>query len=56
MCEMRLLVIRLLHALVVGGHPYQNLDRAIKRPRTRSAAVRQVSNALERDLVTNQNV
>ena len=29
---------------------------AIKRPRTRSTAARQVSNAHERDLVTNQNV
>ena len=29
---------------------------AIKRPRTRSTAARQVSNAYERDLVTNQNV
>jgi len=29
---------------------------AIKRPRTRSAAARQVSNAHERDLVTNKNV
>jgi len=29
---------------------------AIKRPRTRSATARQVSNAHERDLVTNQNV
>jgi len=30
--------------------------KAIKRPRTRSTAARQVSNAHERDLVTNQNV
>jgi len=30
--------------------------RAIKRPRTRSTAARQMSNAHERDLVTNQNV
>ena len=30
--------------------------RAIKRPRTRSTAACQVSNAHERDLVTNQNV
>jgi hypothetical protein len=29
---------------------------AIQRPRTRSVAARQVSNAHERDLVTNQNV
>ena len=29
---------------------------AIKRPRTRSTAARQVGNAYERDLVTNQNV
>ena len=29
---------------------------AIKRARTRSTAARQVSNAYERDLVTNQNV
>jgi len=29
---------------------------AIKHPRTRSTAARQVSNAHERDLVTNQNV
>jgi len=29
--------------------------RAIKRPRTKSTAVRQVSNVHERDLVTNQN-
>jgi len=29
---------------------------AIKRPRTRSTAARQVSNTHERDLVTNQNV
>jgi len=32
------------------------LHRAIKRQRTRSAAVCPVSNAHERDLVTNQNV
>jgi len=32
------------------------LEKAIKRPRTRSAAARQVSNAHERDLITNQNV
>jgi len=30
--------------------------RAIKRPRTRPTAARQVSNVHERDLVTNQNV
>ena len=29
---------------------------AIKRPRTRSTTAQQVSNTLERDLVTNQNV
>jgi len=34
----------------------QCVTRAIKRPRTRSTAARQVSNAHERDLVTNQNV
>ena len=32
------------------------LQWAIKRPRTRSTAARQVSSAYERDLVTNQNV
>jgi len=32
------------------------LEEAIKRPRTRSTAARQVSNTHERDLVTNQNV
>jgi len=31
-------------------------DEAMKRPRTRSTAARQVGNAHERDLVTNQNV
>jgi len=30
--------------------------RAIKSPRTRSAAARQVSNAYERDLATNENI
>jgi len=33
-----------------------NTLQAINRPRTRSAAARQVSNTHERDLVTNQNV
>ena len=33
-----------------------SLSLAIKRPRTRSTTARQVSNAHERDLVTNQNV
>jgi len=32
------------------------LHQAIKRPRTRSTAARQVSNAYERDVVKNQNV
>jgi len=36
--------------------PALPLPEAIKRPRTRSAAARQVSNAHERDLVTNQIV
>jgi len=31
-------------------------SRTIQRPRTRSAAARQMSNAHERDLVTNQNI
>ena len=31
-------------------------ERALKRPRTKSTTARQVSNAYERDLVTNQNV
>jgi len=35
---------------------YYAWGRAIKRPRTRSTAACQVSNAHERDLVTNQNV
>ena len=37
---------------------YQFLMKTLlsKRPRARSAAERQVSNAHERDLVTNQNV
>ena len=37
-------------------HMQRQRERAIKRPRTRSTAARQVSNAYERDLVTNQNV
>jgi len=32
------------------------MEQAIQRPRTRSVAARQVSNAHERDLVMNQNV
>jgi len=35
---------------------YMDMEIAIKRPRTRSPTARQVSNAQERDLVTNQNV
>ena len=35
---------------------YTVLRTAIQRPRTRSATVRQVSNAREQDLVTNKNV
>jgi len=40
-----------LHRLVEPPYPR---PKAIKRPRTRSAAARQVSNAHERDLVTNK--
>ena len=36
--------------------PNHVVPEAIKRPRTRSTAARQVSNAHHRDLVTNQNV
>jgi len=38
------------------GYPLSISNEAIKRPRTRSTAARQVSNAHERDIVTNQNV
>jgi len=34
----------------------ESMSLTVKRPRTRSAAARQVINAHERDLVTNQNV
>jgi len=41
----------------IGHHNHAGLEiQAIKRPRTRSAAARQVINAHEQDIVTNQNV
>ena len=46
--------IRCVEDPIIG--PYGIWSIAIKRPRTRSIAARQVSNAHERDLVTNQNV
>ena len=43
-------------SVTVSAFHISRMWQAIKRPRTRSTAARQVSNTHERDLVTNQNV
>ena len=51
-----MLTIREHAGTVVGERSSSPMGIAIKRPRTRSTAARQVSSAYKRDLVTNQNV
>ena len=55
LCFHNSLFFGLLNTVSLRSH-YCAWGRALKRPRTRSTAARQVSNAHERDLVTNQNV
>jgi len=45
-----------IHESYLDAHGNKVTEEAIKRPRTRSTAARQVSNTHTRDLVTNQNV
>jgi len=55
-CNEILFTAPLWNTVFSNSPTFKKVEWAIKRPRTGSTAARQVSNAHERDLVTNQNV